>query len=67
MDDSEYYRIMREQYSHSKFIHKKHMNSGKTTDWIALQLRQGREDAQLLDEKGFCKSDSYEIGDRLEE
>ncbi|MEE0887132.1 MAG: hypothetical protein UIB61_09510 [Treponema sp.] len=46
MEDSEYYKMMREQYSH-RFVVKKNKNS-QFSKWNA---HQGREDAQMLLEK----------------
>ena len=46
MEDSEYYQMMRNQYSHH-FAVKKNKNF-QFTEWNS---RQGREDAQMLQEK----------------
>lgn len=46
MDDSEYYKMMRDQYSH-RFAIKKNKSS-KYAEW---NVHQGREDAQMLQEK----------------
>ncbi len=46
MDDNEYYKMMRDQYSH-RFAVKKNKSS-QYSEWTA---HQGREDAQMLQEK----------------
>ncbi|MBQ5471529.1 MAG: hypothetical protein IIT58_05945 [Treponema sp.] len=46
MEDSEYYQMMRNQYSH--IIKTKTNKNFKFTEWNA---HQGREDAQMLQEK----------------
>ncbi|UKI52726.1 MAG: hypothetical protein L6V86_06110 [Treponema sp.] len=46
MEDSEYYKMMREQYSH-RFTVKKNKNF-QYAQWSS---HQGREDAQMLQEK----------------
>lgn len=46
MDDNEYYKMMRDQYSH-RFSVKKNKNFS-FTEWNA---HQGREDAEMLQEK----------------
>ena len=46
MEDSEYYKMMRDQYSH-RFTVKKNKNF-QYSQWNA---HQGREDAQMLQEK----------------
>lgn len=49
MDDSEYYKKMREQYSHTKNSVKVNKNF-QYTQWAS---HQGREDAQMLSEKSI--------------
>lgn len=46
MDDSEYYQMMRNQYSHTHDIKK-----NKRFEYTSWKTRQGREDAQMLLEK----------------
>ncbi len=57
MEDSEYYKMMRNQYSH-RFVVKK-SNYSKVSQW---NKTQGSEDAQMLSEKetGWKASSNFD-------
>ena len=58
MDDNEYYKMMRNQYSHHR-----QKKTDRTSSFTKWNSRQGREDAEMLAEKnssGFEKPEQPE-------